>query len=347
MSTYSADVSLTTTTTSCSDCKLELFERRWTQLLLRWLNKCVYGKPTVTRLSNRSLIEVTNKYKDDICSDDLERAYLNSEDLEPFLKLKYPILRLSYFCEEKEFYKRLYIQTSVLLYHCCVSSINGQVDSDICSYLEKTEQELILKFCERLTDMEVTFNNVECAIKDACEAMTKGTKKNKKKPPLKVLPEKPMANASGESCYPSNSTLRASSKISLGSEASQRKNIKFKSSITVLPSAVTETSSCTDVDYEMNYSTSSKTDTIPDKASEKYDTLMNLEGTKNFCLGTKSSDKFRCIASCSCSRCAHVGVACGDSGELTSKCLKKKEKKMKELSSGYKYCFILMDFPSP
>lgn len=71
----------------------------------------------------------------------------------------------SYFCEEKELYKRLYIQTSVLLYHCCLSSINGQVDSDICSHLEKPEQELILKFCERLADMEVTFNNVECAIK--------------------------------------------------------------------------------------------------------------------------------------------------------------------------------------
>lgn len=105
-----------------------------------------------------------------------------------------------------------------------------------------------------------------------------------------MLPEKPLANASGESCYPSNSTIRASSKISLGSEASQRRNIKFKSSITVLPSAVTETSSCTDVEYEMNYSTSSKTDTIPEITSCKYDTPMNLEGTNNFCLRAKSSD---------------------------------------------------------
>jgi hypothetical protein len=55
--------------------------------------------------------------------------------------------------------------TSVLLFHCCTTSQSGVVEHDICSKLLKEEQMLIIRFCENLSDMEKTINNVECAIR--------------------------------------------------------------------------------------------------------------------------------------------------------------------------------------
>lgn len=54
---------------------------------------------------------------------------------------------------------------SILLFHCCCNSDTDEVNMDICRYLSKHDQMLILKFCENLNDMEVTVNNIECAIK--------------------------------------------------------------------------------------------------------------------------------------------------------------------------------------
>ncbi|KAJ0170589.1 hypothetical protein K1T71_013960 [Dendrolimus kikuchii] len=151
---------------SCSDCKLELIEKIWTKVLLNWINKCVIqNKTKVQDLNVRNLVEIINRYKYDICYDDIDRAMLCTDDLEPFIKYKYPILRLRYFCEAKDYPKKLYLMTTILLYHCCCSSQTGVVDTDICTYLEKPEQEVILKFCEQLSDMEATVNNVESAIR--------------------------------------------------------------------------------------------------------------------------------------------------------------------------------------
>lgn len=54
--------------------------------------------------------------------------------------------------------------TSVLLYHCCVTSVDGVVIVDICDKLKKEDSEMILKFCERLNNMEITLNNLETAV---------------------------------------------------------------------------------------------------------------------------------------------------------------------------------------
>lgn len=68
-----------------------------------------------------------------------------------------------YLTEEQE-PKKLYMMTSVLLYHCCISSLDGVVVFDICDKLLNEEREMILKFCERLNDMEITLNNLETAV---------------------------------------------------------------------------------------------------------------------------------------------------------------------------------------
>ena len=65
----------------------------------------------------------------------------------------------------KELPKKMYLMTSIVLFHCCVNSFTGQVDGDICAQMTKAEQEMILKFCEKLMDMEATCNNIELAIK--------------------------------------------------------------------------------------------------------------------------------------------------------------------------------------
>lgn len=50
----------------------------------------------VRQLDMKPLVDVINKYKNDICEDELDRALLCNDDLDPFIKYKYPILRLRY-----------------------------------------------------------------------------------------------------------------------------------------------------------------------------------------------------------------------------------------------------------
>ncbi|KAJ8705945.1 hypothetical protein PYW07_010722 [Mythimna separata] len=156
------------------DCKKEKIEKRWTNLLLNWLNKCIHPAAPVKELNPWSTAAVLDKYRQDLCVDEIDGAILCS-DIESFVRYKYPILRLRYY-DVREVHKKMYLMTSIILFHCCVSSLNGMVDSDICINLTKTEQEMILKFCEQLSAMEVTCNNIELAIKDACDSVKQDSK---------------------------------------------------------------------------------------------------------------------------------------------------------------------------
>ncbi|KAJ8708129.1 hypothetical protein PYW08_010495 [Mythimna loreyi] len=160
------------------DAKKEKIEKRWTNLLLNWLNKCIHPTAPVKELNPWSTAEVLNKYRQDLCVDEIDGTVLCS-DIESFVRYKYPILRLRYY-DVKEVHKKMFLMTSIILYHCCVSSIKGMVDSDICKNLNKSEQEMILKFCEQLSAMEVTCNNIELAIKDACDSVKQDPKTYRK-----------------------------------------------------------------------------------------------------------------------------------------------------------------------
>ncbi|XP_028168893.1 probable beta-hexosaminidase fdl [Ostrinia furnacalis] len=229
---------MSTDEASCSDCKIEIIDRKWTQLLLNWINRCVSPKTKVRQLDTKCLVEVINKYKHDICEDELDRALLCTDDLEPFIKYKYPILRLRYLSEDKDIPKKLYIMTSILLFHCCASSQTGAVDSDICCRLSKTEQEWILQFCENLSEMDPTINNVDCAIRGAYDM---------------IVNSKQIISAANSSRTDKTlSRSESASKAGLDSNQeipikSPTPTLKFKSSVTVMPS-VTDTSD-TSTDY--------------------------------------------------------------------------------------------------
>ncbi|KAL0810315.1 hypothetical protein ABMA28_010472 [Loxostege sticticalis] len=224
---------------SCSDCKMEFIEKKWTHLLLNWINRCTSPKVKVRQLDMKPLVDVINKYKNDICEDELDRALLCNDDLDPFIKYKYPILRLRYLAEDKDLPKKLYIMASILLFHCCASSQTGAVDSDICCKMAKTEQEWILKYCENLSEMETTINNVECAIRGAYDFVTNSLKQNTSTGNSSRT-DKTLSHSE------SNSTVKSSTPT-----------LKFKSSITVMPSVVTDTSSYSKSSDPSDYSVKS------------------------------------------------------------------------------------------
>ncbi|XP_075987487.1 putative beta-hexosaminidase fdl [Anticarsia gemmatalis] len=311
------------------------------------LNHCVHPKAPVTRLNERSLVHVINKYYQDICADDVERAFLAADDVEPYLKYKYPLLRLKYICDRQDYFKKQYVLTSLTLYHCCVSSINGKVDNDICAHLDKGEQELVLKFCEHLTDMEITCNNVECAIKYTCEEVKLMTPRRRL---IKRVPEKSISTVSEESAIPSDSTLKQSSTNSLTSDPSQKRSIKFKSSITILPAAATDPSSLSELAFQVHYG--AQADLSEHKKIDHANTQINLEGLdrapqRDFIVQSNSSElagnrrkvshrvtqtsATNCQPECACTRCSPMGASCGDPGGTMAKCVKSPDLPSREL----------------
>ncbi|KAJ2943077.1 hypothetical protein O0L34_g18768 [Tuta absoluta] len=239
---------------SCSDCKLELVQRTWTRLLLHWLNRCVNPELHHTSLSSSCLVEITNKYIDDIADDDIDRAILCTDDLEPFLRFKYPILRLRYFKEEKDVPKKLYIMLSVLLYHCCAKSHTSAVEDDICNKLSRVDREMILKFCENLSDMEITINNVEVAIQDACDFIQKaGASQGKRY----LTPHVSKAAVQDSMTSGTKSQSDGSSKKLKTKKVSA---LTFKASVTVMPSHIS-----------VNNSSSSRISLQPDSSLETSD----------------------------------------------------------------------------
>ncbi|XP_063898325.1 probable beta-hexosaminidase fdl [Helicoverpa armigera] len=321
--------------TSCSDCKLELIEKRWTQLLLNWVNKCVHPKTPVKELHSKCLMQIIHKYEQDICADDIDKDILCCGDIEQFIKYKYPILRLRQFWDAKQLPKKLYILHTVLLFHCCVSSVDGAVDSDICANLDKDEQEMILKFCERLSDMEVTANNIEWAVRDAYEAIESSTKPYKKKIPERKSPDmKAFVSDSTNPCTTSED-LSMNSMISEPSaaESMQKKfdALKFKSSITVLPSVVTDAdkSSYSELDYVINYgSKSDLSEKEPYDDTSKVVSKVNVFGGP---LATELPEERRCQPNCSCSRCVPSGPCCGDPGSSMAACESSDKEEVKEV----------------
>ncbi|CAG4980451.1 unnamed protein product [Colias eurytheme] len=303
---------------SCSDCKLELIERKWTEVLLSWLNKCVYQKDEVIDLNLRNLVEIINRYKEDICSDDLNRALLCTDDLEPYIGYKYPILRLRDLYEASDQPKKVYIMTSILLFHCCINSQNGQVEKDICEKLTIEEQEIILKFCETLSEMEVTVNNVDTAIKEACDCKSK-TKDTH-------LPDMDT----------SQSTMPLSSSDTL---KPKKPTLTFKSSITVLPSVITDASlsrSSFDVYSDVNYKSYGKLDVSDGMvSSDSKDTVeFRPQGLQD------SFERPNCKVDCNCVRCSTSTSDCVDPGSSVDKCPPEEEHVEKEFDKWKLYTII-------
>jgi hypothetical protein len=58
------------------------------------INKCVSPTVKVNQLDLRAVMEVVNRYKLDITADNFEVTLLDNEEMESFIKYKYPILRL-------------------------------------------------------------------------------------------------------------------------------------------------------------------------------------------------------------------------------------------------------------
>ncbi|XP_038217002.1 probable beta-hexosaminidase fdl [Zerene cesonia] len=288
---------------SCSDCKLELVERKWTEVLINWLNKCVYQTDEVFDLNLRNLVEIINRYKEDICSDDLNRALLCTDDLEPYIGYKYPILRLRDLYQASDQPKKVYIMTSILLFHCCINSQNGQVEKDICEKLSIEEQEIILKFCEALSEMEATVNNVDTAIKEACD-VNKSRINDKQDLPL-------------EDIDTSQSTMRMTS--SSDTLKPKKPTLTFKSSITVLPSVITDTSlsrSSFDAYSDVsNYKTYGKLDISDMVSSDSKDTVE----MRPQCL-QDSFERPNCQVDCNCVRCSASTSCCVDPGSSMDKC---------------------------
>ncbi|CAF4905504.1 unnamed protein product [Pieris macdunnoughi] len=295
---------------SCSDCKLEIIERNWTQLLLDWLNRCVYRSKAVTELSFRSLVDIIDKYKNDICADDFNKALLCTDDLEPYIAYKYPILRLRDLYEEAELPKKIYIMTSILLFHCCTNS-QGQVESDICKEMRDDEQEIILKFCEELSDMEVTVNNINTAIKEAFEMRNRNETESRIETP--------------------NSSMQ----VMISSE--KKPKLTFKSSITVLPSVVTETSMSrsslegfSDIAcYPVTYGKFNTNQIVMSSDSKDTD-------VSNYNLDIQKS---KCQEDCSCTKCLTSTTCCGDPGRSMVEC----DQPMKKIISqwNWKICIIV------
>ncbi|XP_045507729.1 probable beta-hexosaminidase fdl [Colias croceus] len=194
--------------------------------------------------------------------------------------------------------KKVYIMTSILLFHCCINSQNGQVEKDICEKLTIEEQEIILKFCEELSEMEATVNNVDTAIKEACDCKSKT--KDTHLPPDVMDTSQSTMTSSSDTLKPKKPTLT------------------FKSSITVLPSVITDASlsrSSFDVYSDVNYKSYGKVD-VSDcmVSSDSKDTVefkpQGLQG---------SFERPNCKVDCNCVRCS-ASTSCMDPGSSVDKC---------------------------
>ncbi|XP_059062757.1 probable beta-hexosaminidase fdl [Achroia grisella] len=313
--------------TSCSDCRLEIIERRWTQVLLKWINKCVTPKNIVKELNKKTLVDIINKYKQDVNINDTDRAMLCCGDLETFIMVKYPILRLRFISEETELSKKMYILTSVLLYHCCANSQLGLVGDDICLTLDKTHQNLILRFCEKLSDMEITVNNINLAIRYSCSQAMESEEKTDQSDITDnvMIPEFNTVTPTEEDSVP-NVELNE-----IDSSKEIRPQIKFKPSVTYMPSFITDTSSCIeapDSGYDLPYETSQTDDAVDDVAVYSIDNVKRVaaidkrNGGKQFDDSQEDSSEIRrrCRADCTCTRCSSTGPCCGDPGSSMKQC---------------------------
>ncbi|KAI5638270.1 glycosyl hydrolase family 20, catalytic domain-containing protein [Phthorimaea operculella] len=162
---------------------------------------------------------------------------------------------------------------SVLLYHCCVSSHSGAIEDDICRKMTRVDREMILKYCEDLSQMEITINNVEIAIQNACDFTQKAGPSKRKRcltPPASKAAVQDSRTSESES-------------IALTDGSSKKMKIKkvsaltFKASVTVMPSHISVNNSST---------TFSK---ISSQADSSLDTTDNYS-TKLDCSETTSLD---------------------------------------------------------
>ncbi|XP_064075422.1 chitooligosaccharidolytic beta-N-acetylglucosaminidase-like [Vanessa tameamea] len=284
---------------SCSDCYLESIEKKWNQILLNWVTKCI-SYTDVQELSSNVFMSIIDKYRYDISIDELDKLPLHSDDIDFFIKNKFPILRLWTLFKENYYERKSYILTSLLLYYFCINSQHGKVDADICENLSKEEQAIILNFCENLTEMEVTINNIERAIKGACKTSTKVEKAGK------------WIQEANEN----ESELEDSSSVSLY-DRKKVQILKFKySSITVLPSVVNDTSLSKsslerftdESDFKVGY------------LGTKLDRENIVSTAERNTTEEQGSDHQFCQSNCSCTKCTSVGQCCGDPGSTKEFC---------------------------
>ncbi|CAH2098633.1 unnamed protein product [Euphydryas editha] len=289
---------------SCSDCYLERIEQRWNQVLLNWVNKCILTEEE-EEITYRNLMKAIIKYSDDVSSDDFNKITLTPENFELFIKKQYPILKLSSDMDkEDDNSKKLYLSTSILLYYLCTNSKNSLVDADIRRHLLRDDQMMILLFCEALAEMEVTINNIELATKAACENYLKQEE-----------------NIATKDAKQNDSEL---DHMTSSSDDFQRDPIlKFKSSITVMPSVVTDKSLSRsseerftdESDYNIRY-LSTKTDreigvSVLINNIDVQGTGIQRKNSDNSVL--EDSDHY-CQPECACTKCSSEGPCCGDVG---------------------------------
>ncbi|CAH1642541.1 unnamed protein product [Spodoptera littoralis] len=241
--------------------------------------------------------------------------------MQALLKHKYPQLKLRCFFELRDIPNKLYVMYSIMLFHCCVNSEESDVDKEICTNLTKEEQNMILKFCERLADMEVTASNIQCAIKDAYGLMNSNVKAKKEVKDAETLKQldseysKP-STSPGKSSYNTVTTDNTTAKKD-DSELSDSTNkdsntLKFKSSVTVLPSTVTDTS-YSEVDYVVNYTSKSDvTEKEPFDKAPKVQLHVHRYTSRDGTVATESADfRKRCGLNCACNRCSPNEPCCG------------------------------------
>ncbi|XP_050357844.1 probable beta-hexosaminidase fdl [Nymphalis io] len=295
---------------SCSECYLESIERKWNQILLNWVNKCIVIRE-VQELSSKILVNIINKYKDDISIDESNTLPLRSDGIKFFIRNKFPILRIWTLVKENDYQKITLIMTSLLLYYFCTNSQYGKVDADIYEKLSKEEQMIILKFCENLAEMEVTINNIGRALRGAYEVSIKEEKTGKRIQKGNDI----------------ESELEASSSISY--DLTKARTLKFKSSITVLPSVVTDTSLSKsslerfpdEPDYKVGYlGTKLDRENIVSTATRNITEEQSIEVKQKRSNECIVHDHQSCQSNCSCTKCSTIGPCCGDPGSTKEFC---------------------------
>ncbi|XP_073947999.1 probable beta-hexosaminidase fdl [Choristoneura fumiferana] len=289
-----------------SDRKQDVFEERWTHLLLNWINLCIQPKVLVQEINQNALLDIISKYHEDICDGDSDRKLLCSEDIEAFIKFNYPDLGLSNLAKHDTQRKQC-IMASILLYRCCVSSRSVAVD-DICGHLDLFEQELLLMFCEKLGATDVTVANVEAAVTGALTSISAvSCTEHNSKLSLEVK-AKDEEDTSDSPIHESNSTI-----------ASQLPKIAgiAPKTVTVLQSSIVPDSSRDVSHYSESLSSFGSLDSL-----KVYNVQKEKRGVKfqEFQVYTSSSSEgSKCQPVCSCTACDKAKKGCGDTGD-TSKC---------------------------
>ncbi|KAH9636351.1 hypothetical protein HF086_002585 [Spodoptera exigua] len=216
----------------------------------------------------------------------------------------------------------MYVMYSIMLFHCCVNSEEGNVDKEICTHLTKKEQDMILKFCERLADMEITASNIQCAIKDAyglvnsnlnAKKEIKNAGTHKKLQSESSAPTTSPDKSSFNTVTTANTTIKKDESDLSEDLIKDSNTLKFKSSVTLMPSAIPDTS-YSEVDYVVNYTSKSDvTEKEPFDKAPKVQLHVHRYISRDGNVATDSCEmRKRCGMNCACNKCSRNLSCCGE-----------------------------------